>query len=170
MCLARAVSRFLSLSLFFYLSPPLSLFSQFSFSTLFSSLSFSCHLSLSVLNDNNNIHSFSRLSLSLCPQSLDFPWTLAQSLFGELLASRRTNLSSYSCASLIPLGMKWACTCTGDVIVLVPVLWCACVVLCCVVFMCTAWCGVMVSVVLLLVCGCVLDCHLCVAGRVSVGW
>ena len=50
------------------------------------------------------------------------------------------------------------------------VLWCASVVLCCVLLCCCARYGVMVSVVLLLVCGCVLDCHRCVAGRVSVGW
>ena len=47
--------------------------------------------------------------------------------------------------------------------------------LCCSVLFCVAvhgvlWCGVMVSVVMLLVCGCVLDCHRCVAGHVSVGW
>ena len=64
--------------------------------------------------------------------------------------------------------MKWACTCTGDgdgdVLVLVPVVFC--VVLCC--WSCVS-CRV-VSVVLLLVCSCVLDCHRCVAGCVPVAW
>ena len=104
------------------------------------SLPLSRHVSLFFsLNDYVNVHSFGRLSLSLCSQSPDFPKTLVQSLFGGLLASRRRNLSGYSCASLTPLGMKWACTCTGDgdvlvfVLVLVPVVFC--VVLCCVVLL-----------------------------------
>ena len=39
----------------------------------------------------------------------------------------------------------------------------------CSVLLCTVWCGVMVSVVLL-VCGCVLDCHSGVAGGASNVW
>ena len=99
---------------------------------------------------------------------------MAQSLFGELLASRRKNLSRVSCASRVPLGMEWGGTCAGDgdvpmVCLLcgvmrcgvpwrsVPVVWC--VALCCImssrVVSCLLCCCL--SVV------CVLDCHCCVA-------
>ena len=35
------------------------------------------------------------------------------SLFGEKLASCMHNLCWYTCSELLPLGMKWACTCAG---------------------------------------------------------
>ena len=53
-------------------------------------------------------------------------------------------MSRYSCASLVPFGMKWACTCTGDGDgdVLVLVLWCACVVVVSCRVFCVVWCVV----------------------------
>ena len=42
-----------------------------------------------------------------------FTKNLCLCLFGELFASCRKNLAKSSCAGLVPLEMKWACTCTG---------------------------------------------------------
>ena len=39
----------------------------------------------------------------------------AHSLFGEMFASWTKNLSRYSCAGVVPLGMKWSCNCAGNV-------------------------------------------------------
>ena len=86
---------------------------------------------------------------------------------GELLASRRKNLSMCSCASLVPLGMKWEMeeglwSAGGLVWRGMPAV--------CSVALCSVALRCVVSVVLLLVCSCVLDCHRCVADCVSVVW
>ena len=172
--LSSSSSLSLFISLPFHLSFHLHLFSHVSFSLILvtiplsSFLSHSCHVSLS-MTMTMITHSVSSLSPSV-RKAQTFPedqraWTLAQSLFGELLASRRKNLSRVSCASRVPLGMKWGGTCAGDGDV--PMVWCACGVVCCVVLRCVVLSHVvscrLVSVVLLLVRSCVLDCHCCVA-------
>ena len=56
---------------------------------------------------------------SLCTQSSDLPecqcaWASVLSLFGEHVhITCKNHLSRYSCASLVPLGMEWACICAG---------------------------------------------------------
>ena len=93
---------------------------------------------------------FTRSVGSLCMQSARLSlstkgaWTVAHSLFGELQASRRKNVFTYYSASLVPLGMKWACTCAGDGDVAVVCLWCGvvcclwCAAFCCAVLCCVA--------------------------------
>ena len=50
-------------------------------------------------------------------------WALAHSLVGEFLASCKKQLSNYSSASLMPLGMKCACTCADGKRDLIPSQW-----------------------------------------------
>ena len=106
-------------------------------------------LCVSVLNDNDNDRSSSWLSL--------YTWLwLALSArvrglwpipcWANMFASRTKQLSRYSCASLVPLGMKWAWICVGNGC-------CVCVWLCLVMFGCDGMC-----------------CLRCVVGCVSVVW
>ena len=89
---------------------------------LIASSSFS-QLPLPIVNDDDNDHSFSWLSL------YTRPWPLVPECVGRgpFLVGRtcshhaRKHLSRYSCASLVPLGMKWGlylcweeyCACCG---------------------------------------------------------
>ena len=89
----------LSLSLFIFLS-------------FCSSLSFSFHFSLSPLNDDDNDRSSSWLSLYTRPclamsARVRGPWSAP--CWANMFASCKKKLSRYSCASLVPLGMKWTC-------------------------------------------------------------
>ena len=45
----------------------------------------------------------------------------------NMFGSYKKQLSTFSCASLVPLGMKWACICAGKENVL-GVVWCDCAV------------------------------------------
>ena len=40
--------------------------------------------------------------------------TLAHSCLANMFVSCKKQLSWYNCASLVPLGMKWACICAGN--------------------------------------------------------
>ena len=101
------------------------LFSLSSLPSLFLSsvsFSFSCSLpslvfSLFSLSNNDNDHSSSRLSL--CTHGSDLPesqsaCTLAIPCLANMFVSCKKQLSWYNCASLVPLGMKWACICAGN--------------------------------------------------------
>ena len=54
---------------------------------------------------------------SLCTHNPDLPWVVECVGSGPFLfwtnmfASCKKQLSRYSCASLVPLGIKWACIC-----------------------------------------------------------
>ena len=135
-CLSVCLSLLIFISLLIHISLLLSLFTTLvsQLSLLFSLILLPCLRFLS-LHDDDNIHSFARLSV--CPQSPGFPKTLVQCCLADLLASRRKNLSCYSCASLVPLGMKWACphwrcacdcacACACGVPLLFCVVWCCC--------------------------------------------
>ena len=66
----------------------------------------------------------------------------------NMFASCKKHLSSYSCASLVPHGMRWARVCAGEKNVLgVVCLCCVCVRACCTVMQCV----VIIVVVVLLV-------------------
>ena len=56
-----------------------------------------------------------------------------------MFASCKNHLSRYSCGSLVPLGMKWACICAGKSA------WCGVVCCCCV---CRWLCGVVACLLL----------------------
>ena len=56
---------------------------------------------------------------SLCTQSSDLPECQSACALGipclaNMFASCKKQLSWYNCASLVPLGMKWACICAGN--------------------------------------------------------
>ena len=60
-----------------------------------------------------NMNSSSQLSVHStlpCPEGQS-AWALAHSLFGELPASCRKNVSGFSWADIVPLGVTWACAC-----------------------------------------------------------
>ena len=88
-------------------------------------------LLLSPLSNNDNDHSSSRLSLSvntaLTCQSVRVhgPWSIP--CWPTMFAACKKQLSWYNCASLVPLGMKWACICAGNGCC---VWWCLVVLLC----------------------------------------
>ena len=84
--------------------------------SLFLSLSVSCRLSVFVLNDKDNDNEHSPSWLSLLHTALTCP-------------------KCHSCASLVPLGMKWFCNCAGDGEVFKRSVMCLyCVCLCVLVF------------------------------------
>ena len=93
-----------------------------------------------------------------------------------MFAPCKKQVSGYSCASLVPLGMKWDCICAGRNNVLhsrkrVSMeqrkcgIWCVARGVSCVGAGGVVW---NVVVVVLLVCCCVVDCRLVVVGCVSV--
>ena len=88
----------------------------FSYVSVFS-LSFSCQVSPSLLNDNDNDHSFIQVSVQkalTCSEGRAHgPWP--RPCFGRITRAMQEKLVfRYSCATLVPLGMKWASTCAGD--------------------------------------------------------
>ena len=91
------------------LEPPVVLF-PFSVSLLSSHSSFSATMTM-----------ITRSVGSLCTQSSDLPecqcaWASVHSLFGDYVtcSSCKKQLSWHNCASLVPLGMRWACICAGN--------------------------------------------------------
>ena len=113
----------LSLSLlYFSLSLVLSSFSLPSFSSyVLFSFSFSALFSLVFpLSNDDNDHSSNRLSLSLSVNTaltclsvrVRGQWPIP--CWSNMFASCKKQLSRYSCASHVPLGMKWACICVGN--------------------------------------------------------
>ena len=83
---------------------------------------------------------------SLCTQSSDLPQcqcacALAHSLSGEHVHNIcKKQLSWKNCASLVPLGMKWACICAGNgVFCLVVFVMCLCLVVFGCVWLCECW-------------------------------
>ena len=63
-------------------------------------------------HDNDNADSSSQFGLT-CPEGKS-AWALAHSLFMQkLLASCRNNGVRVSCASIVQLRMRWACSCCG---------------------------------------------------------
>ena len=126
-----------------------------SFSSFVLSLSLSL-LFLSSLSNDDNDHSSSRFSL--CTHGPDLAecqstWAVAHSLLAEHVAEHvrimQKQLSWYNCASLVPLGMKWACICAGN-------------------GYCVWWCLVVFGGVSVLLCVS-MCCLSCVVGCVSIG-
>ena len=116
---------------------------SFSFSSLFPPLV------VSLFSLSNNDNDLTRpVGLSLCTHGSDLPecqsaCTLANSLFGRTCSQHaRNNCLGVSCASLVPLGMKWAVLCWKWVMCLcLSVLLCLCLfVFGCVVSMCFSMC------------------------------
>ena len=96
----KVVAPSLSPSLLVSLSSHLSLFLS-----LLISHSFSSH-STTDLNNNDNDRSSNWVSLYTWPYLAE-----GQSAWVNMFASSKKLLSQDSCASLVPLGMKWACIC-----------------------------------------------------------
>ena len=136
------------------ISLPLSLSSQLSFlnSLCCSLLSHSFVIFFS-LNDNDHSYNeqvlciLSRLGMGLGTLTV---WRLVHILHKRVCLC-------VSCASLVPLGMKWACTCTGDgdLRVFVLVLWCGAPGLSCRLVACALSCAGLSSLCcwLCLLCG-----------------
>ena len=76
------------------------------------------------------------------------PWLIP--CRANMFASRKKQWSKYSCASLLPLRMKWACICAGKKNVL-GVVWCHVSVLCVCAYCHVMQCVVIIAVVVLLV-------------------
>ena len=90
---------------------------------------------------------------SLCTQSPrargHVPWLIPCRAI--MFASCKKQLSKNSCASLVPLGMKWACICAGDGEVFEGIVMCLCCVCLC-VLMCVNMCCSMLSLLSSLCC------------------
>ena len=100
----------------------------FLFLSFFSSLTLFSHVSLfSCLSLSFHVSLFSCLSLFMSV-SLSAQCTVCCVLL-YMFASCKKLLSKDSCASLVPLGMKWACMCAEKRMCLV---WCGVMCLCCV--------------------------------------
>ena len=85
------------------------------------------------------------IRLSLCTHGSGLSecqsaWTWAHSLLAELFASCKRQLSWHRCASLVPLGMKWACICAGSGCCVCDVFLFGCVWLCEHVLVCDNMC------------------------------
>ena len=142
---AFSLSLFLLPSSFFFSLLPFS-----SFVLFFRSLSF-----LFSLSNNDSDHSSSRLcthssALAKGPECMD----LGPFLVGRTCSQHaRNNCLGVSCASLVPLGMKWACICAGNGCC---VWWCLVVLVCgskwYYVFLCDSMCCLF----------CVVGCRRCV--------
>ena len=139
-------------------------------SLLFSSLSFSCHLSFFSLNGNDNDHSYSELSMysQLCLGMGLGPFPVCRNVhimqkeFVLVLCRPRTTWHEVG----LFLCWRWRCACARAPL--------ACAVVCLYCFVLCCWSCVVpcrfASVVFLLVRGCVLDCRRCDAGCVFVVW
>ena len=125
-CLSRFSSKSLLTCLYLFSYVPLSL-----------SLPLLVFLSLSLLNDDDNEHSSSWLSVHTRPYLAlrargRGPWSIPCPV--NMFASCKKLLSENSSASLVPLGVKWACICAEKKNVLGVVWW---TLLC--VFVCACW-------------------------------
>ena len=114
------LSLFTSLSLLISISFQLGL-CLFSSPTLFISLSFDSHMCLSLVGSLclfSMTMTLIQLVLSVhtaltCPECQS-AWVVAHSFFGRTCSHHaKKHLFGYSCARLVPLGMKWACICAG---------------------------------------------------------
>ena len=76
--------------------------------------------SFSPLSNNDNDHSSSR---ALCVHRRLWLARVSECLYFGSFPVWPNMFVSYNCASLVPLGMKWACICAGNG-------WCVCVWLC----------------------------------------
>ena len=127
------------------------------FSSLLVCLCFFClSLSCQLFNDDDNDHSsgwlflYTRLRLAL-RAGVRGPWPFP--CWANMFALCKKQLSWDSCASIVPLGMKCACICTGDGEVFKSVM-CLC---------CVCWHELICNV------ACYHCCRRCVVGCVCVG-
>ena len=144
-----SLSLFISLSLHLnpYLFSCLFLFislSLFSCQLLFISVSFHLNCFFFSYFSHDDVNLFAKPSLALSAR-VRGPWPIR--CWANMFASCKKNLSRYSCASLAPRGVKWACISAGRNDVLGVVwLWCC-------------FCLALVVLFLLHVCCRVVDCR-----------
>ena len=108
-----SLSRPFSLSLFFLLSLFRRSLHSFSFSFSFSSPSLFFSLSVTMTMITRPVGSLCVHAALTCQSvRVHGPWPIP--CWPNMFASRKKQLSWCNCASLVPLGMKWACICAGN--------------------------------------------------------